>query len=51
LAGVEFDSTKRLLSVVRDITGFIDQADLESVFGTWERRLSECIQRKAEYII
>jgi hypothetical protein len=46
----EFESPQKLLLAVRGVTGSIGPAELKSVFDTWERRLSECIQMKGEYI-
>jgi hypothetical protein len=48
LAGQELDSTEELLLVIRWVTDSIGQAELESIFDAWERRLSECIKMKDE---
>jgi hypothetical protein len=50
LAGQEFDFTEQFLLAIREVTGSIGRAGPESVFDAWERRLSECVQMKGEYI-
>jgi transposase len=49
-AGPEFVSTDKLLLPIRELTGSIERAELESVFDAWEWRLRQCIQMKGEYV-
>jgi hypothetical protein len=50
LAGQEFESIEELLLAIRRVTDSIAWAEFKSVCDAWERRLSECIQTKGEYI-
>jgi hypothetical protein len=50
LAEQEFKSPEELLLAIRGINDSIGRADLESVSAACERRLSQGIQMKGQYI-
>jgi hypothetical protein len=49
LAGHEFDFAEQLLLAIREATDSIGRAELESVFGAWERTSRDFIQMKGDY--
>jgi hypothetical protein len=49
-AAREFGFTEEFLVAIKEATGSIERAELESVFDAWERRLGQCIQMKGKYV-